>query len=109
MKKGKQGKIKIDFNEHYDQENDVYYVSFKTGEPSYVVEEMDDIFLLEVGIYTSLPTGFRILNYSKHPVGKFKIMVRQIKKQVNDLEKEVPSNFSQRSQQIESAVKKVFA
>ena len=108
MKKVKKGQMNVDFNEHYDQENDIYYVSFKTGEPSYVIEEIEDILLLEVGVYTSLPTGFRILNYSKHDVGHVNIMARQIKKQVNDVKKETPNNFDRRSQQIEKALKKVL-
>jgi len=33
---------KTEFSEIYDQEDDIYYVSFKTGEPSFVVE-VDDI------------------------------------------------------------------
>ena len=55
----------IEVSECYDKEADVYYVTVKTGEPS-IVEEHDDRLLVEIGIFTGLPTGFRILNYSKH-------------------------------------------
>jgi hypothetical protein len=36
-----------------------------TGEPSLVAEH-DDKLLLEFGIFTGMPTGFRILNYTKN-------------------------------------------
>ncbi|HEX3624818.1 MAG TPA: hypothetical protein VGO67_03545 [Verrucomicrobiae bacterium] len=36
----------------------------KTSEPS-IAQEVDDTLLAEFGMFTSLPTGFRILNYSK--------------------------------------------
>jgi hypothetical protein len=55
----------IETSEVYDQEEDIYYVTVMTGEPSYVVE-VDDRLLIEVGLFTDLPTGFRILNYTKH-------------------------------------------
>ena len=54
----------VEIFERYDQENDVYYVTLKTGEPSYCVE-VDDVILLEVGHFSGLPTGFRILNMSR--------------------------------------------
>ena len=57
--------IEIEFQEQYDQESDVYYVSFQSGEPS-IVSEHDDTLLIEIGMFSGLPTGVRILNYSKH-------------------------------------------
>ena len=54
----------IEILERYDQEDDIYYVSMKASEPS-IAQEVDDTLLVEFGILTSLPTGFRILNYSK--------------------------------------------
>jgi len=56
--------MNVDFSESYDHESDIYYVTFKTGEPSMVFETDDDL-LLEVGLFTHTPTGFRILNFSK--------------------------------------------
>ncbi len=55
----------IELLERYDQEDDIYYVTVKTGEPSLVVEH-DDKLLVEMGIFTRMPTGFRILNFTKH-------------------------------------------
>lgn len=55
----------IEVSEVYDKESDVYYFTVRTGEPSIVVEH-DDQLLIEIGMFTRFPTGFRILNYSKH-------------------------------------------
>ena len=44
----------------YDKYADVLYVTFGTGEPSYC-EEFDDFLLLEVGIFSNFPVGFRIV------------------------------------------------
>ncbi|HEY2329487.1 MAG TPA: hypothetical protein VGI63_06705 [Verrucomicrobiae bacterium] len=63
----------IELSERYDQEEDIYYVTVKTGEPSFVVEN-DDRLVIETGIFTGLPTGFRVLNFTKNKekVGSFK-------------------------------------
>ena len=62
-KVGRHATTNVDVSEIYDAEGDTYYVTFKTGEPSYCVE-VDDLLLLEVGLFTNLPTGFRILNFA---------------------------------------------
>ncbi len=56
----------IEFSERYDKDSDVYYVTVRTGEPSIVAHEHDDVILVEIGMFTRLPTGYRILNYSKY-------------------------------------------
>jgi hypothetical protein len=109
MKKGMEGSMNIDFTEYYDADNDIYYVSFKIGEPSYVVE-VDDILLLEVGIFTSLPTGFRIMNFKKHKINEVFIHVKEIlKQQVLSIEKDRSHQVKHRSDQIKTALEKVFA
>lgn len=55
----------IEVFEQYDNEDDVYYVTLRTGEPS-IIEEHDDRILVEFGMFTQMPTGFRVLNYTKH-------------------------------------------
>lgn len=51
MKAGRKGIMSTDFSERYDEEDDIYYVTFKTGEPSYCIE-VDDLLVLEVGIFS---------------------------------------------------------
>lgn len=66
----------------YDREADVYYVSFGTGEPSYCVE-VDDEVVIEVGMFSNLPTGYRLLNMSRlktetRPIEEIKARMRQV-------------------------------
>lgn len=105
--KGEKGQMNIDFSETYDKENDIYYVTFGTGEPSYV-KEVDDVLLLETGLFTNLPTGFRILNYSKHNVRSVHIIVQKVKKTIQNVKKHLPSELQNRELQIESALEKAL-
>ena len=70
-----------EWDELYDRENDVYYVSFGTGEPSYCVE-VDDVLVVEVGLFSSLPTGYRLLNKSKIPIKQ--VSNHEIKRRLGD-------------------------
>lgn len=99
------GKMNIDFSETYDLEDDTYYVTFKTGEPSYSVE-MDDILLLEVGVFSNLPTGFRILNFKKHNVKavKIKVLIKLIRKTLS----KAPAMMHEREEAVERALEKVL-
>jgi len=109
MKVGMKGAMKIDFFETYDQEDDVYYVTFKTGEPSYCVE-VDDVLLLEVGSFSHLPTGFRILNFRKNNVQAVGIRVQLVKKMTDALSKmSLPATIKQRHAVVERVLEKVLA
>ena len=102
------GKMNIDFEEVYDQESDVYYVSFKTGEPSYAVE-IDDILIMEEGIFTGMPTGFRILNYKSNPVDHVAILVKKVRKVMVATGKDIKNRLHDRENQLEQSLEKVLA
>jgi len=51
---------KVDYDEH----GDVLYVTFGIGEPSYC-EEVDDFLLLELGMFSNLPTGFQLIGFKE--------------------------------------------
>ena len=110
MKVGTKGIMNIDFSETYDQEDDIYYVTFKTGEPSYCVE-MDDVLLLEVGLFTNPPTGFRILNFTKNNLAGVKLDVRieGLTKKIKDILSKKTPTMRQRQAQVERALEKVLA
>jgi hypothetical protein len=96
-------------SELYDQEDDTYYVTFKTGEPSYCIE-LDDILLLEVGIFTNLPTGFRILNFQKNKVKAVKIKVQTLLDKVQSaISDKAQPTFNQRKAVVRDALEKVLA
>lgn len=80
------------FSEIYDEEDDIYYVTFKTGEPSYCVE-VNDIVVLEIGYFTQLPTGFRVLNFKKNRVAHVGIMrlVKDVRQTVDSVSKAGPT------------------
>ncbi len=52
---------------NYDEAEDVLYAVFGTNEPSYCVE-VDDTLLIELGVFSHVITGFRILDFKKHKV-----------------------------------------
>ena len=105
---GKHSKGNIDFDEYYDQEGDVYYVTFKTGEPSYS-KEIDDILVLEMGIFTNLPTGFRILNFKKMHVTdlEFAIFIKKINRLIEE-NFSVKDIIKTREQQVKEALQVVL-
>jgi uncharacterized protein YuzE len=108
MRAGSKGKVNIDFTETYDQEDDIYYVTFKTGEPSYCVEVNDNL-LLEVGMFTKLPTGFRILNFQKSKIRAVKIgvLIKKIKKTLSKAA--LRPTFQERERAVERALETVLA
>jgi hypothetical protein len=75
-------------DELYDREHDVYYVSFGTGEPSYCVE-VDDVLVVEVGFFSNLPTGYRILNRSK--IQPKRVSNEEIKKRLSEALRALPA------------------
>ena len=101
----------IKISQVYDSEDDVYYVSFETGEPSYV-EEVDDDIVIELGIFTNMPTGFRILNF-KNLTAKIELEMKQMQKKIQKamevVKKEYPANFRHRENQVTTALQKAFA
>lgn len=105
---GKHCKANIDFAEYYDQESDVYYVTFKTGEPSYS-QEIDDILILDMGMFTNLPTGFRVLNFKKHVHDKVTVTV--FVKKINRIIEEnfhLKNILKDREQQVKEALQEVL-
>lgn len=68
----------------YDKEADVLYVSFGDDEPTYV-DNIDDVLLIEVGCFSGLPKGFRILGARENKVQVSMVFVQQIKNRVHSL------------------------
>ena len=106
--KEKIGKMNVPFSEVYNEEDDVYYVTFKTGEPSFCLE-VDDVLVLELGMFTNLPTGFRILNFKKNRVS-FVGMGSLIKKIKETIKHEVDQpTLHDREAQVKQALEEVLA
>ena len=89
------------------EEDDVYYVSFKTGEPSYGLE-VDDILIIELGLFTNLPTGFRILNFSKNKIKQiqFGLLFKKFKEVLQDIDR---PTLGDREAQLKRAIEEVLS
>ena len=101
------GNMDIPFSEVYNEEDDVYYVTFNTSEPSYC-QEVDDVLIMELGLFTHLPTGFRVLNFSKNRVKlvKFSVLLKKIKETLQDV---ALPRLKDRETQVKEALEEVFA
>ncbi len=100
--------MKVASSKTLNEEDDVYYVTIKTGEPSYCIE-VDDTFVLELGIFTNLPTGFRILNFKKNRVTSTRIntLIKKIKTFIKH-EIDLP-NLHDREAQVKQALEEALA
>jgi hypothetical protein len=78
----------INITHSYDQDADVLYVRFGQDQEPAFVENIDDVLLLEIGWFSGLPKGFRILGPKYHNMKSATILIGQIKKQVRHLMEE---------------------
>jgi len=94
------------FSEIYNEEDDIYYVTFKSGEPSYCLE-MDGRLLIEMGLFTNLPTGFRILDFKKHKISAIQIRVlfKKIKDTLSELNR---PTLGDREARVKTALEEVL-
>lgn len=77
--------MSIKSKSHYDKDADVFYVSFGDEEPTYV-ENVDDIMLIEIGCFSGLPKGFRVLEFrEKRVVVGMGVIIRELKSHVRQL------------------------
>jgi len=80
----------------YDDEADVLYVSFGIDEPSYC-EPLSSFLLLELGMFTNQPTGFRVIQPRK----------RNIKKIIFTIEKRITKDLQQRDKIVRKTLEEV--
>ena len=106
--KNKTEKMNLPLSQVYNEEDDICYVTFKTGEPSYCLE-VDDVLIMELGIFTNLPTGFRILNFSKNRVESIEFRIRIFKKIKETLDKIHPPKLGDRETQVRKALEEVLS
>jgi hypothetical protein len=106
MRNRLQSEDDIEILEQYDQEEDIYYVSMQTPEPS-LAEEVDDMLIVEFGILTGMPTGFRILNYAKNKL-KADAFKSSFKKACIAAGLQKSNSSENRRQQIERRIDRFF-
>ena len=73
----------------FDEESDVLHITLGTGEPSYC-EEIDDIVLVERGMFSHQITGFQIMDVHLHGIKKVEVIsyiqkaAKEVKKQMRE-------------------------
>ncbi len=81
-------KRQLKVNQHYDDEANVLYIAFGSDEPTYT-ENIDDIFMLEIGWFSRLPQGIRVVlpQGKKLKTVEMTLVINQMKKKVRNLMK----------------------
>jgi hypothetical protein len=73
---------------NYDSQADVLYVGFGDAEPVFT-EDVDDneTILLEIGVFSGLPRGFRIIGPKKHNIKQlgFQVWIQPVKARMKSL------------------------
>ena len=76
----------IDIRHSYDKDADILYVRLGDDQEPTFVENVDDILLLEIGWFSGLPKGFRILGPKYHNISSISAtIVKRIKKNLRQL------------------------
>ena len=75
------GNRRFKVDHHYDKEADVLYITFGSDEPAYT-ENVDDFLMLDIGWFSGLPQGFRIIGPKSHDLQgiKFKAIIKKAEK-----------------------------
>lgn len=84
--------LNIEFD--YDSEADVLYITLGSPEPSYC-EEVDDVLLVERGMFSNDITGFRILDIKYHKIKEVQINA-YIEKAVEQVQSQLEEKNKQR-------------
>ncbi len=80
---------RLKINHHYDSEEDVLYISLSDDEPTFT-ESIDDVLYIELGCFSGIPKGFRILSPKRNQVNFIiGLLVKQLKGYVESRRKEL--------------------
>lgn len=76
------GNSELQVSHHYDQQADVLYFTFGGNEPCYT-ENIDDFLMVEIGWFSHLPQGFRIVGPKAHKLKgvRLQAVIKQAEKQ----------------------------
>lgn len=88
---------------HYDNLADVLYIDLDTEEPSNS-KHLNDSVILDIGIFSNLPTGVRILCPAEMGLKSLKIEIRKIHKAKAEFP-EIEPDFDNRIKTIEELTK----
>ena len=83
------GNSEIQVSHHYDKEADVLYFTFGGNEPCYT-ENIDDFLMVEIGWFSRLPQGFRVVGpkaRNLHSI-RFAAVIKKAERQFLNIMKE---------------------
>jgi hypothetical protein len=75
---------KANITQHYDKDADVLYVDFGSDEPCFT-ESPDGTLFIDIGWFSKLPRGIRILSPKSKKIQKFEIFIAQVEQTCRNL------------------------
>ncbi len=76
---------KMKISHHYDQEADILYIDFGSDEPCFT-EDLDGVVMVDIGWFSKLPRGLRIISPKARKVEvNFKMVVQLAENKCKDL------------------------
>ncbi len=70
---------KINITKHYDKDADILYIDFGSDEPCYT-EDVDGFLMIDIGWFSKLPRGIKIISPKTHKVKSVKMVITKIEK-----------------------------
>jgi len=78
---------KINITKHYDKRADILYIDFGSDEPCYT-EDIDGFLMIDIGWFSKLPRGVKIISPKTHKVKSVKMIVTQVERTCRQLMKQ---------------------
>lgn len=69
---------KIKITHHYDELADILYIDFGSKEPCFT-EDLNGLLMIDIGWFSKLPRGVKIISPKARKVRSFNMTIRQIK------------------------------
>jgi len=70
---------KMKITHHYDATADILYIDFGSNEPCYT-EDLDGFLMIDIGWFSKLPRGVKIISPKAHKVKSVNMIIKQIEK-----------------------------
>ena len=68
---------KINITHHYDELADILYIDFGSDEPCFT-EDLDGFLMIDIGWFSKLPRGAKIISPKAQQVKSVKMIIQQI-------------------------------
>jgi hypothetical protein len=96
----------LDVTFDYGDESDVIFISLGSTEPSYS-EEVDDLLIVERGMFTHWITGFRVLGFKHHGVCDVTVIEKKIEKVFDREKRAMEKQFEQKQRELPNVTKAI--